>query len=53
MHTLTGVTEIAGAGYTALARLSDGSVCAWGLNLDGELGNGSTTNGDELRRCSA
>ncbi len=39
---LTGVVAVA-AGYASnLAVLKDGSVVAWGLNQDGQLGDGTT-----------
>ena len=40
---LTGVMAIAGTGFHSLALKSDGTVWAWGLNLYGELGNGTYT----------
>jgi alpha-tubulin suppressor-like RCC1 family protein len=41
---LTGATSISlGGGETACAVMSGGTVQCWGNNLDGELGNGSTT----------
>ncbi len=41
---LTGtVTAIATGYYHSLVLNSDGTVWAWGLNADGELGNGTTT----------
>ncbi|MFC1480379.1 hypothetical protein ACFL5Y_02900, partial [Candidatus Omnitrophota bacterium] len=40
---LTGISQIAaGAGHT-VALKTDGSVCAWGSNEDGQLGDNSTT----------
>ena len=40
---LTGVVAVAaGGGFHSLALKSDGSVWAWGGNLSGELGNGTT-----------
>ncbi len=41
---LSGVTAIAGGFYHSLALKNDGTVSAWGYNVDGELGNGSNTN---------
>lgn len=40
---LTGVTAIAAGQSFALARKSDGTVVAWGLNTYGQLGDGTTT----------
>jgi RHS repeat-associated protein len=42
---LTGMTMVAAGrtGYHTLALKSDGTVWAWGLNTDGQLGNNSTT----------
>jgi alpha-tubulin suppressor-like RCC1 family protein len=40
----TTVTAIAGGSYHSLALSSSGRVLAWGNNVDGELGNGTTTN---------
>src|SRR6185369_16157345 len=37
------VVEIAAGGYHNLAQLDDGTVVAWGGNLEGELDNSSTT----------
>jgi alpha-tubulin suppressor-like RCC1 family protein len=41
---LTGVTALAGGGYSKMALKSDGTVWAWGYNSYGELGNGTYTN---------
>ena len=40
----TTVTAIAGGGQHSLALTSTGRVLAWGLNYNGQLGNGTTTN---------
>jgi alpha-tubulin suppressor-like RCC1 family protein len=40
---LTNVTAIAAGGDHALALLSNGTVMAWGLNGDGQLGDGTST----------
>jgi len=40
----TVVTAIAAGGSHSLALTSTGQVLAWGNNIDGQLGNGSTTN---------
>jgi alpha-tubulin suppressor-like RCC1 family protein len=40
---LTGVKAIAAGSYHSLALLEDGTVCAWGWNEQGQLGDGSTT----------
>ena len=34
---------IVGGGYHSLALKSDGTVWAWGTNLNGQLGNGTTS----------
>jgi alpha-tubulin suppressor-like RCC1 family protein len=39
---LTGVVQVAAGIQHGLARLSDGTVWAWGYNFFGQLGNGST-----------
>jgi alpha-tubulin suppressor-like RCC1 family protein len=38
---LSNVKEISAAGEHSLARLSNGTLMAWGTNNDGELGNGT------------
>jgi alpha-tubulin suppressor-like RCC1 family protein len=40
---LTGVSAIAAGGKHSLARLSSGTVKAWGLNENGQLGDGTST----------
>jgi alpha-tubulin suppressor-like RCC1 family protein len=40
---LTGVTAVAGGGSHSLALKSDGTVWAWGLNADGQVGDNTTT----------
>jgi alpha-tubulin suppressor-like RCC1 family protein len=40
---LSGVTAIAGGGSHTVALKSDGTVWDWGLNLYGQLGDGTTT----------
>jgi alpha-tubulin suppressor-like RCC1 family protein len=42
----TTFTQIAAGGDHALALSSSGQIYAWGLNADGQLGNGTTTNSD-------
>ncbi len=53
---LQGVVEISAGADFSLARLSDGTVMAWGENTQGELGQGTTsgpeTCGKEKEACS-
>ena len=39
-----GVTGISVGGYHSCARTRDGGIKCWGLNLEGELGDGTTVN---------
>jgi alpha-tubulin suppressor-like RCC1 family protein len=43
---LTGIVSISAGEATGYAVRSDGTGWAWGYNLTGELGNGTTTNSD-------
>jgi hypothetical protein len=43
--TLAGITAVAAGDEYSAALKSDGSVWTWGLNVDGELGNGTTSSG--------
>ena len=40
---LTGVVQVAGGFGHSLARKSDGTVWAWGVNVQGQVGDGTTT----------
>jgi alpha-tubulin suppressor-like RCC1 family protein len=40
---LTGIVELTGGGTHTLAVKNDGTVWAWGYNLNGQLGNGTNT----------
>jgi len=42
-NALSGVTAISAGGFHALALLANGTVVAWGDNVDGEVGDGSAT----------
>ena len=46
MSGLTEATQITGGYYGGLALLTDGTVRAWGHNLYGEVGDGTTTQRD-------
>jgi len=41
---LTGIASVKAFGYSSLALKPDGTVWAWGYNVDGELGNGTNAN---------
>ncbi|BAJ76047.1 alpha-tubulin suppressor [Microbacterium testaceum StLB037] len=41
---LTRVTQISAGAYSAYARMTDGTISAWGNNNRGRLGDGTTTN---------
>jgi alpha-tubulin suppressor-like RCC1 family protein len=41
---LSGVVDVAAGGSHSLALLEDGTVWAWGLNRQGQLGDGTTVN---------
>jgi hypothetical protein len=43
---LSGVAAVSAGGIHSLALRGDGTVRAWGNNVDGELGNGTTTSSD-------
>lgn len=43
LNSITGVTAVAGGLSHTLARTWDGQVYAWGLNINGRLGNNSQT----------
>lgn len=44
VQELAGVVEVAAGDYHALALRSNGTVCSWGANWDGQLGDGTTDN---------
>ena len=47
------MTAIASGGEHALALRTDGTVWAWGRNIDGELGNGTNTSSNVPLRVTA
>jgi len=40
---LAGAVQVAAGHYSSLALLGDGTVRAWGMNSQGQLGDGTTT----------
>ncbi len=40
---LTGMTAVAGGSFHSMALATNGTVLAWGINSDGQLGNDTTT----------
>ncbi|MGD9958429.1 PKD domain-containing protein [Nocardioides sp.] len=49
---LSGVTAVATGHYHSLALRDDGSIWTWGLNANGQLGDGTTTNRNSPVRVS-
>ena len=43
MAGLAGAVQVAAGHYSSLALLGDGTVGAWGMNSQGQLGDGTTT----------
>ena len=43
VSNVSNAIAVAAGGQHSLALLSDGTVCAWGYNLYGQLGDGTTT----------
>ncbi|BAS13653.1 hypothetical protein AHiyo8_19560 [Arthrobacter sp. Hiyo8] len=52
MAGLSGVTALTG-GHSKYALLSNGTVQSWGVNLFGQLGNGTTTDSGTLSKSQA
>ena len=53
ISNLSEVTALSAAGGTALARLADGQVAAWGDSPSGEVGDGTTTSkSSPVRVCA-
>jgi len=46
LSSLSGITMVIGGYFHSVALKNDGTVWAWGVNEDGELGNGGTTDSD-------
>jgi alpha-tubulin suppressor-like RCC1 family protein len=51
--SLSGVVSAAASGNNGYAVKSDGTVWAWGINGDGQLGNGEGCDPDETVRCES
>jgi alpha-tubulin suppressor-like RCC1 family protein len=50
VRNLTGVVAVAAGGSHSLAVKSDGTLWAWGWNLRGQLGDGTTTDSREPKQ---
>lgn len=49
VEDLSGATKVAVGDYHRCAIVADGQVACWGNNAQGQLGDGTTTNRDEVR----